>query len=100
MILEFVKFKLKKDTKKEDFLKETRAIHDLFLKKQDGFISRKTAFSNNEYCFDLVEWEDMEKAKNAIKSFEIFEGGERWMNMIDIESVEMEHLEGVVTYNS
>ncbi|WP_430906448.1 hypothetical protein [Maribacter sp. 2-571] len=62
-----------------------------YLKQFDGFLSRTISVNEKGDFLDVVRWEDMEKAKRAAASLP--QNGElmKLMEVIDFNSVKMEH---------
>ena len=65
-VIEFAKFYLKKDVSVPDFLAVSDTFNEGFLSKQAGYISRKL-LTDGEMWADLVLWDTMEEAKEAIR---------------------------------
>ena len=64
-VFEFVTFYLKKKISISDFLIMSDKFNKEFLSKQKGYISRKLLVDGDMWS-DLVLWETMDDAKNAI----------------------------------
>ena len=64
-VVEFVSFYLKKKISIPDFLVMSDKFNKEFLSKQKGYISRKLLVDGDMWS-DLVLWETMDDAKNAI----------------------------------
>ena len=63
--IELSTFKLKKTTSVPEFLLISEKFQREFLSIQRGYISRKLIYNDKEWA-DLVLWETMEDAKNAM----------------------------------
>ena len=63
-VIEMVLFRTNEGIKREDAQKELVKLNG-FLAYQAGFISRKTAFSDDGQYLDLVYWTDLDAAKTA-----------------------------------
>ena len=67
-VIEFATFNLKKRVSIPDFLIVSEKFHNEFLSTQKGYVSCKL-LANEKGWADLVIWETMEDAKNAVKEF-------------------------------
>ena len=67
-IVEFASFKLKKEVSISEFLLVSDKFNAEFLSIQKGYISREL-LANDELWCDLVIWETMVDAQNAVKEF-------------------------------
>ena len=67
-IIELASFYLKKEVSLPDFFLISDKFNSEFLALQKGYISRKLLV-NGEKWLDLVLWETMEDAQNAVKEF-------------------------------
>ena len=67
-IVELASFYLKKEVSLPDFFQVSDKFNNEFLSVQKGYISRKLLV-NGEKWLDLVIWETMEDAQNAVKEF-------------------------------
>lgn len=90
LIIETVSFKLAEGVSDEDFVKTTEAVGD-YLQTCDGFSQRRLSKSADGRWLEHVEWENLEKAEAASKSFMEQETIMPYMQSIDPESVEMQH---------
>ena len=67
-VVELASFHLKKEVSLPDFFLVSDKFNNEFLSVQKGYISRKLLV-NGEKWVDLVIWETMEDAQNAVKEF-------------------------------
>ena len=67
-VVELASFNLKEGVSLPDFFLASEKFNDGFLSKQKGYISRKLLV-NEKTWLDLVIWETMEDAQNAVKAF-------------------------------
>ncbi|MCL2116400.1 MAG: hypothetical protein FWH29_09285 [Methanobrevibacter sp.] len=90
-VVEFVTFKLKKGASEPDFLLVSDKFNHEFLAKQKGYISRNLLV-DGEIWADLVFWETMEDAKNAVKAFRKSEAAKEYMSFLNGPSCKLLHL--------
>ena len=67
-IIEFATFHLKNGVSIPDFLIVSEKFHNEFLSLQKGYISCKLLAGEKAWA-DLVTWETIEDAQNAVKEF-------------------------------
>ena len=68
-VVEICLFKINEGVTEEHFLEASDLLHTGFLSQQQGFISRQFAKDGDTWS-DVVLWESMEDAMNAVKAFE------------------------------
>ena len=96
-VYELVFYKLKKGVTEEKFLAISDEINANFLALQKGYINRKLIKRKDTWA-DLVLWETMEDAKNALKA-----GGQNpafkpFFECINPFTCKMQHLSVVKEY--
>ncbi len=96
-IVEFVTFKIKKEASTQNFLLASDKFQIEFLDKQKGYISRKL-LANEEKWADLVYWETMDDAQNAIKACDKSAVTDEYMSFLDGNTVEFDHFSVEVDY--
>ena len=67
-VVELASFNLKEGVSLSDFFLVSEKFNNGFLSVQKGYISRKLLV-NEKTWLDLVIWETMEDAQNAVKEF-------------------------------
>ena len=96
MIFEIASFKLLEVADEGTFLAEHKKVHDMWVTKQPGYISRSTTKSAAGEWRDIIKWNSLEQAHDAsgliIKSPE----AGPWMSLMDPESIKMYHGEEMV----
>jgi hypothetical protein len=89
-IFEIVSYKLNNSNDEKSFLSASAKMQE-FLPGISGFIGRKVLKNNaNEFC-DLVMWESMESAKNALQVIMKHEVCTTTFAYIDEKSINMQH---------
>ena len=68
-VVEICLFKINEGVTEEHLLGASDLFNESFLAKQKGFISRQFAKDGDTWS-DVVLWESMEDAMNAVKAFE------------------------------
>ena len=68
-VIEFVSFKLKEGISEQQFLESSDVLNKGFLSLQKGYVSRKLLKKDDTWA-DIVIWETMDDAMNAIKAAE------------------------------
>lgn len=89
-IVEFASFNLKKESSVPDFLLVSEKFNKLFLSLQKGYISRKLLI-NDELWVDLIIWETMQDAQNAVNEFYKSDTAAEYMSFIEENSGEFRH---------
>ena len=96
-VVEFVSFKLNEGVSEQQFLAASDEFNAGFLSLQKGFINRKL-LKNEDTWADLVLWETMEDAMNAVKAIEQSLSAKPYCEYIDENSCNMRHLTIVKSY--
>jgi hypothetical protein len=97
-ILEVVEFKLKKNIEKEDFLKAAyNMMND--LREQSGFLKREL-LKEEENWVDIVHWDSLRHAKLAEKKILTLSKSLEFFNMIDKNTIKMNHFKKVREYKN
>lgn len=89
-VVEFATFNLKKGVSVSDFLLVSEKFNSGFLSVQKGYISRELLASKDIWA-DLVVWESMEDAQNAVKEFYKNSLVEEYMSFIEENSGDLLH---------
>lgn len=95
-VIETVTFKLAAGISDEKFLELVPSTIE-FITKCDGFICRRLSKAEDGSWLDYVEWESMENAKNASDAFMKQEDLMPFMQALDMESVQMQHRELLIS---
>jgi len=90
-VVEFVSFKLKKGVFVSDFLLVSDKFNRGFLALQKGYIFRKLLV-DGEMWADLVLWETMDDARNAVKAFQKDAVANEYMSFLNGNSCKLHHL--------
>ena len=98
-VIELVTYKLKNNTTKEQ-LSATHSDVNAFLEKQPGFMYRSLSEDNNGLLYDIVYWQDMDKAKIAGEAFMAHKAGQALVALTDESSISMRHMEALTETNS
>jgi hypothetical protein len=88
-VVEFAPFYLKKDALVADFLSVSDKFQREFLAKQPGYVSRQLVVEDKMWS-DIVVWQTMEDAQNAINAFPDSAAALAYMSFIDEEENECE----------
>ena len=91
-VIEMVLFRTKEGIKTEDAKKELIKLND-FVASQAGFISRKTAFSDDGQYLDIVYWADMNAAKTAVNNSMHDSDAMKSFSVIEQKTVLFSHFE-------
>lgn len=90
--IDCVTFKLKPETERTAFLKESAVLSD-WLKTRPGFISRRMGFDASGTWADVSEWDSMENLKATAEVFLAAPEAAGLMALIDPASVGGYHIE-------
>ena len=82
----FVSFNLVEGASVSDFLLASEKLHNEFMFKQKGYISWKQLV-DGEVWADLLTWETMDDAKNAMEASCTNDFAHKFFSFIDQESV-------------
>ena len=93
-VIELVTYKLKTGATKEQ-LSATHSDVNAFLAEQSGFIYRSLSEDSNGLLYDIVYWQDMEKAKSAGEAFMAHKAGQALVALTDENSISMRHMEAL-----
>ena len=91
-VVELVSYQLKSGVS----LQQLAATHDAvnsFLNRQSGFIYRSLSQDESGQWFDIVYWQDMAAAKAAGESFMKDPAGQSLIELTEMDSVVMRHME-------
>ncbi|PWL38548.1 hypothetical protein DKG77_09810 [Flagellimonas aquimarina] len=69
-LLEWAPFTIKKGITEDDLMKASEALQKDFLQNQKGFVKRDLLEKFDRNYIDLVYWETIEDAKNALENAE------------------------------
>ena len=84
-----INFKLAKGAAVPDFLQAAEKVNREFISKQKGFISWKQLVDGDKWA-DLITWETMADAHNAMMAAEGSAGNSEFWSFLDMESVNMQ----------
>jgi hypothetical protein len=90
--LEIVRFRLNEGTNSSQFLEAVAQMNQSFLSKQAGFLNRQLAQAEDGIWTDIVHWESLQKAQEAMQIAETMPNLMHFMQMIDATSIRMEHI--------
>lgn len=97
-VIELVSFKLKKGISEEQFLEASDKLNASFLSLQKGYVERKLVKKEDTWT-DIVLWETMEDAMNAMKAAEETDPtAVQYFHYIEENSCDMKHLTVVKSY--
>ena len=97
-VVELVSFKLKEGISEEEFLVASDELNASFLSLQKGYIFRKLLKKEDTWT-DIVLWETMDDAMNAIKAVEKTNPDDiQYFYYIEESSCEMQHLTVAKSY--
>lgn len=91
--LEIAIYKIKNGISDADFIKESTAMEDGFIKKQKGFIKRTFAKSESGEWVDVIYWGTMADAMKASEAAMKSTVCAPMFGMLDEASVKMHHFE-------
>ena len=92
-VVEIVSFKLNSNTSKETFLETNVAVEE-FVKTLPGMLYRSLCCNNETGVWsDIVYWQNMDNAQSAQKAFMESPVCGKLMQLIDPDSVTMQHSE-------
>jgi hypothetical protein len=89
-VVEFVTFSLKEGASVSNFVLVSDILDCEFLSKQKGYVSRKLLV-NGELWADMVLWETMEDALNAVVASGEDDAACEYMSFIDENTCDMRH---------
>jgi len=98
-VIELVTYKLKNNITKEQ-LSATHSDVNAFLEEQLGFLYRSLSEDSNGLLYDIVYWQDMEKAKIAGEAFMAHKAGQALVALTDENSITMRHMEALTEASS
>ena len=93
-VIELVTYKLKTGATKSQ-LSATHSDVNVFLAEQPGFMYRSLSEDDNGLLYDIVYWQDMEKAKSAGEAFMAHKAGQALVALTDENSISMRHMEAL-----
>jgi len=96
-VIELVLFKVKEGISEQQLLSTSDEINKGFLSLQKGFLSRKLA-KNEDNWTDIVLWETMEDALNAMKAAEHSSVSMPFFQCIEESSCELQHFTVAKSY--
>lgn len=101
LCVEYVTFKLKEGVAIEQFRKCSHDLDVKFLASEDGFLSRKLLLLHDgETWADLAFWRDIPAAKAAEKQFMKDPTTKAYGDLIDMDTLKMEHSNEVSHFES
>jgi len=93
VVIEITQFTLVKDVAEQEFLREAEHIQYLFLEKQPGYIDRELLKDAAGHWADVLHWETTAQAQAAAQAMLQEPVCQRFLTMIDHQSVTMLHFE-------
>ena len=94
MIVEIIRYKLRKNAKTEDFLEAAEKIV-LDLKNQPGLIDWQLCKEENENWLEILYWNTLEEAKTAAKKVLELDTLKAFVKFIDEPTTESTYFEAV-----
>lgn len=91
-VLEVVEFKLKDGVKMTVFLSEFQKTN-VFLSSLPGFIKRHLGQNEQGLWIDVVEWNTMKAAKDALALSMTADAVQGFISMINHETIHMRHFD-------
>nr|WP_299389025.1 hypothetical protein [Allomuricauda sp.] len=67
-IMEWAPFTIKEGVTKTELLEASKALQTDFLQNQKGFVRRELLIQSDHNYIDLVQWETMEAARDAMNN--------------------------------
>jgi hypothetical protein len=92
-VFEIVSYRLNNDGQENEFLQASNKVQTEVMPKTKGFIGRKVLKNADGRFCDIVMWESMEDAHNAMEAVMQSEICLAMFAFIDQESIEMNHFE-------
>ena len=97
-VIELVSFKLKEVVSEEQFFAASDKFNTDFLSIQNGYIERRL-LKNEDTWTDIVLWETMDDAMNAIKAAEKANPEDmEYLYYIEESSCDLKHLDVAKSY--
>lgn len=96
-VVEFVSFKLKEGVSERRLLAASDEFNENFPSLQKGYVSRRFIKEGDDWA-DLVLWETMEDAMNAVKAVEKSPAAESYDACIEQSACKMQHFAIVKNY--
>ncbi len=96
-VVEFVSFKVKEGISEQQLLAASDEFNEGFLSLQKGYVSRRFIKEGDTWA-DLVLWETMEDAMNAVNAVEKSPAAESYDACIEQSTCKMQHLTIVKNY--
>lgn len=91
-IVEAVLFQLREEVPTEQFLEAAGEVQR-WLEQQPGYLRRELAHSASGEWLDLVHWQSLDAAQQAAETIMAAAEGQRFVSLIEGESIRMMHLE-------
>ena len=91
MIVEISQFSLVDGTDEEEFLRAAEETHTGYLQQQAGFHSRELLRADDGSWMDLVRFDSLESAQQAIHGFFGHPSARAFEAMLDVSNVTMSH---------
>jgi hypothetical protein len=96
--VEIVSFKAKADVSDEAVLKVVHATQNA-LQHYPGYIRRETLKNGDGQWIDIVHWRNLEDAQKAAETFNVDPSAAAFMEVVEVTSVNMLHLEQAAVFN-
>lgn len=89
-VIEITTFKLKSNVLRDNFWKEDANIEEMYTRKQPGFISRESGYSDDkDEVVVVVKWESDADALASMHKFMTAENVNNFVDMINPDSMNM-----------
>ena len=93
MTIEIVRFRLKADTDRDQFLAQNKNIEQNVIMKMPGIVTRETAQSGDGEWMVLLHWERQEDAQNSMDKFVANPDTKSFTGLIDMDTFTMTRYE-------
>jgi hypothetical protein len=93
-VIEFWQYKLKEGPDVKGFLEASESVQNDFLVNQRGFLPGREIFRGEDGLWtEVVRWETMDNAKNAINESKTCQYCHKLFSFIDVQSARQTYLE-------
>jgi hypothetical protein len=89
-VLEIIRFRLKPGVAEGDLLAANQPTLQ-FAERQPGYVRRRLARLPEGLYIDIIEWRDMDSAKQAAEVFHSAPECQDLMQILDMQSIVMDH---------
>jgi heme-degrading monooxygenase HmoA len=87
--IEIVRFKLKPETAREDFITRNKDVEQNVIMKMPGIITRETAMTEDKDVVVVLHWERPEDAQNSMDKFVANPATHAFTSLIDMSTFTM-----------